>query len=380
MPKKIKYIAFYEDVATDKQNRYAVPAAVNKISYISSSLVRNNYEVTIVTPSWTLNNSGFYRGSTREVAPNIRLKTFHTFGSSIKGIRMFKYVFSLLQLFLYLFFHTVKDEPIIMYHAMILSFPIRLVKYLKKFTLILEVEEIYQDASDFKENKKASEYKIFHKADKYIFSTELLHEKINQKDKPYTIAYGVYQYEEAITEKEADNSIHVVYAGTFSTIKGGGLAAVACAAYLPDNYHMHIVGFGSMEETLAIKEKIEKVKKDSNSKITFHGTLFGKEYITLLQKCHIGLSTQNSTKVFCETSFPSKILSYLSNGLWVVSGRIKVVEQSKLTNIYFYNKQSPSSIAEAILSVNLSVPNNCRELMKALDTNFTKELSLLLKK
>ncbi|MDF2802833.1 MAG: uncharacterized protein K0S61_2736 [Anaerocolumna sp.] len=380
MSKKIKYIAFYEEAATNKQNRYAVLAAVNKINYINNTLVRNDYEVTIISPTWTLNNSGFYKGGTRSVAPNIKLKTFHTFGSSIKVFRMFKYLFSLLQLFFYLIVHTVKDEPIIVYHSVILSFPVRLAKCIKRFSIILEVEEIYQDVMSFSNYMKASEYKIFHKADKYIFSTELLHKKLNDKNKPYAIVYGVYHNEELIAKKEKDGYIHVVYAGTFSPKKGGGLAAVGCAAYLPKEYHVHIIGFGSEEETMSIKEKIKEIGDKSQAKITFDGTLSGKDYITFLQKCHIGLSTQNPRAVFCETSFPSKVLSYLSNGLWVVSGRIKVVELTKLSSIYYYDKQTSKSIAKAILSVNLNAPNNCREIMKSLDDNFIKEIALLVKK
>lgn len=380
MSKEIKYIAFYEEAARNKQNRYAVLAAVNKINYINSTLVKNDYEVTIISPSWTLNNSGFYKGGTRAIAPNIMLKTFSTFGSSIKVIRMFKYLFSLLQLFLYLMVHTVKDEPIILYHSVILSFPIRLAKLMKRFSLILEVEEIYQDVTPFSRYKKSNEYKMFHKADKYIFSTELLHEKLNVRHKPYAVVYGVYHNEDLITEKEKDGYIHVVYAGTFAPKKGGGLAAIGCAAYLPENYHVHILGFGSEEETMAIKRKIQKIGGKAQAKITFDGTLYGREYLEFLQKCHIGLSTQNPEAIFCETSFPSKVLSYLSNGLWVVSGRIKVVELTKLSNIYFYEEQTPKAIAKAILAVDLNAPNHCRALIKSLDENFVKEIANLIKR
>lgn len=379
MSNKIKYIAFYEEAATDKQNRYAVLAAVDKVNYISNTLVKNNYEVTIVSPSWTLNNSGFYEGGNRVLTPYINLKTFHSFGSGIKIFRMFKYLYTLLQLFLYLIFNTVKDEPVIVYHSVILSLPVRAARLIRRFSLILEVEEIYQDVSSFSNYMKRSEYKIIHKADKYIFSTELLNEKINESKKPFVIIYGVYNNEDLISEKEADGYIHVVYAGNFSPKKGGGLAAVDCAAYLSKNYHVHIIGFGTEDETMAIKTRIRAVEEKQRGKITFDGILYGKKYISFLQKCHIGLSTQNSSAAFCDTSFPSKILSYMSNGLYVVSGRIKVVERTRMSScIYYYDQQNPRSIAKAILSVNIDGPNKSREIMKSLDLEFETNLAKLL--
>lgn len=381
MPKEIKFIAFYEDAATDKQNRSAVLAAVHKINYINSVLVRNHYKVSIISPSWTLNNNGFYRGQNRRLASNINLKTFHTFGSDIKVIRIFKYLFTLIQLFLYLLFHTSKDEPVMVYHSVILSLPIRAAKFIRKFILILDVEELYQDLVTFSNYNKKSEYKIINKAEKYMFATELLHEKLNLKMKPYTIINGIYCNQKIIAKKEKDGYIHVVYAGNFDPRKGGGLAAVDSAAYLPAGYHVHILGFGTEQETMTIKEEVNKVEKITKAKITFDGSFFGEEYISFIQKCHIGLSTQNPLATFANSSFPSKILSYMSNGLQVISGRAKVVERTKLSKyITFYDPQTPEEIAKAILSVNLDTTINSRELINQLDKEFEKNLLNLLKK
>lgn len=378
--KEIKYIAFYEDTVTDKQNRYAVLAAVNKINYINSKIVENGYTVNIISPSWTLNNSGFYRGGNRALFPNINLRTFHTFSSDIKALRMFKYLFSLIQLFLYLIKNTYKGEPVIVYHSVILSLPVRLAKAIRKFTLILEVEEIYQDVASYSNYGKKSEYKVIHKADKYIFSTEMLHEKLNIRKKPFIVIYGAYYNKKIRSAKEIDGYIHVVYAGTFQPKKGGDIA-IRCAAYLPENYHVHIIGFGSAKETKAIKDMINIVSKSSLAGITFEGTLYGEDYISFLQTCHIGLSPQDPSEAFCDTSFPSKILSYMSNGLRVVSGRVKAVEKSKLGDcIYFYNQQTPGAIADRIKSVNLSDSCHIGARIELLDKEFSHNLIRLIQK
>ena len=50
--------------------------------------------------------------------------------------------------------------------------------------------------------------------------------------------------------------------------------------------------------------------------------------LKFIQKCQIGLCTQNIDAAFNTTSFPSKILSYMSNGLEVVGVNIAAIKNS----------------------------------------------------
>ena len=68
-----------------------------------------------------------------------------------------------------------------------------------------------------------------------------------------------------------------------------------------------------------------------------------------IQKCDIGLSSQNPDGQYNTTSFPSKVLMYLSNGLSVVSIDIPVLRDSKVTKCIFYAKSKEGKdIAEAL--------------------------------
>lgn len=377
MFKKIKYIAFYSDI-NGKKNRLEALSSVNKINYISKALNKNNYQVEIISPSWTNNTKGFYKAHYKKIQEGINIRYFATFGAKSKIGMLIKYSFSLIQLFIYLLIHTKKNEPLIVYHSIILYLPIKIAKFFKGFKLILEVEEIYQDVQSLPKYFKIMEYSFFKLADKYIFSTELLNNKLNIEDKPYTIIYGTYQVEKEQKLKFDDDKIHVVYAGTFDPRKGGAIAAAA-AEYLPDNYHVHIIGFGSNEDTKLLLDKIEQVSKKSHAKVTYDGLLKGKDYIEFLQKCHIGLSTQIPNSTFNETSFPSKILSYMANGLRVVTVRIKAIEISSIgKNVYYYNQQSPKSIAEAIMSIDMNEEYNSRGLIRKLDKDFIHNIKVLL--
>ena len=98
-----------------------------------------------------------------------------------------------------------------------------------------------------------------------------------------------------------------------------------------------------------------------------------------MQKCHVGLSTQNPDAEYNDTSFPSKILSYMANGLRVVSIRIRTVETSSIADkVYFYDRQSPKDIADTIMNINFNDLYDSRQIIRTLDEKFDKEIGSLL--
>ena len=102
--------------------------------------------------------------------------------------------------------------------------------------------------------------------------------------------------------------------------------------------------------------------------------------ISFLQKCDIGLSLQNPEASFNMTSFPSKILSYLSNGLRVVSIRIPAIEQSSVGDLlYFYDIQTPEAIANRIKSIEMNCPYDSRKRIKSLREQLKVDLERLVR-
>lgn len=379
MKKHIKYIAFYANSKIKNENRVSALSAINKIDYICNVLVKKGYEVEIISPSWTNNYKGFYRSNYINISNGVNLKLFASFGANNKLKRIMKYIFTLIQLIIYLFQTTKRNDTIIVYHSTMVTIPIRIVKFLKNLKVVLEVEEIYQDIQDLSKFMKASELNAFSSADAFFFSTELLSNKIKIYDKPFVTINGTYKVEKCRNKLYEDDKIHVVYAGTFDPKKGGADIAVASSEFLNSKYHLHIIGFGTPEQVLNIKKQIMSLRNKTRATITYDGLLTGEDYITFIQKCHIGLSTQIPDAEYNESSFPSKILSYISNGLRVVSVRIKVVETSEIGNIvYYYNQQNPKDIADTISKINFSTVYNSRDIMKALDENFSERLIELL--
>lgn len=374
----MKYIAYYDIKKYASENRKYVLAAVNKMQYICNALHSVGENVDIISVSGTKNKK-FCRGRVDKLDFG-SLKCFPSFPNLNALFRRIDSIFIRICLFGYLLKNAKKNENVIVYHGVDYGNAIAWAKKIKGFKLILEVEEIYQDVNSLGKRKNKREYRDFEIADKYIFPTELLNKKLNYKNKPYCIIHGTYQVEPDRGESFNDGKIHVVYAGTFDSRKGGGAAAAAAAEWLPENYHVHILGFGSEKDKAAIIKIIEDVNKTSKAEVTFGGTLSGEEYIRFIQKCHIGLSTQNPNAAFNSTSYPSKILSYMSNGLRVVSINIPAIKDSAVGNdLYYYENQTPEEIAKAIMSVDLNDNYDGRKIIEKLDEKFKRDIERLIK-
>ena len=206
---------------------------------------------------------------------------------------------------------------------------------------------------------------------------------INKENKPYAVLYGTYTVSE--TDVTQDNSsacsqkTHCVYAGTLDPRKGGAETALNTALYLPENYHVHILGFGSEKEIQYIKDRVSKVSSNCKCSVSYDGCLSGDEYKDFISSCQIGLSTQDPDASFNATSFPSKILAYIANGLRVVTVRIPAIEKSAVAeNVFFYEENTPESVAAAIKSIDLTKAYDGKDTIRTLDKKFLANLQMLL--
>lgn len=372
--KKIYYIAYYDELENEKC-RNVSPAAVNKIDYISQTLVDLGYVVQIVSPAIP-NEKSKYISENREIKNNIFLHLFKSKYSKNKLTRIFLRLLHRIR-FIHYIRKIPKNSTILLYHSLSLM---RVASYLnkrKKYNFIFEVEEIYGDVIK-KAKVSAKEIKLISKSSKYIFPTEVLDEKLNIQQKINAIIYGIYHYNDNITHKFDDGRIHCVYSGTLSKDKGGAIAAAA-GLYLDEKYCIHILGFGSANDKTEFIRSVAEINEKTKCEIIYEGTLFGSAFDNFLQKCHIGLSTQTSEQLFSNTSFPSKILTYMSNDLHVVSGKIEPVMKSYIgKHITFYEGNASINVAEAIKSIDIFTKVDNKKIINDLDEMFKNQLIKLI--
>lgn len=375
---KITYLGYYDIAGSDNQNRNITPAATNKMTYICSAMNQSDHDIEIISASGSLNRS-YYPGCIKIVLPRTVLRLFPTCGHGGSLRRVISRWWTFLNMFTYLFLHVKRGQNVIIYHSLGYMEWVKLLKKLKKFYLILEVEEIYGDVTGSSKTVH-QEKAFFNIADAYIFPTQLLDQNINTKNKPSVIIYGTYQVESPRKECFNDNKIHVVYAGTLDPRKGGAIATATASAFLTDKFHIHILGFGSQHDIHEMKELVKNYSIPGHATLTYDGVLFGEDYIKFIQKCHIGMSTQNPDATFNASSFPSKVLSYLANGLHVVSIRIPAIEYSAVGDMLdYYDIQTPEAIAQAIINVDVTTAYNSRNRIEELSKQFVQSLDKLLK-
>lgn len=378
MQKEIKYIGFYNLPITECK-RAATLAATNKMDYISEILIQEGFTIHIVSPSWiddSSSNLNFIRQSTIKVNDRKKITFCPSFITNAKWSRNIKIIFTLCWLFFWLILHLERNEKILMYHATWLSIPVRWAKFIRGFKLILEVEEVYGDVSVIHSYFHTLENKLFSASDAFLFSTELLSKRINS-NKPYVIIYGIYINYEKLELPHNDGKTHLLYAGIIDSHKAGAFNAIECTQYLPGNFILHIIGFGEIPKLL---RRIEELNQTNACKIIFDGTKSGEEFVRYSQSCHLGLSTQKMDGKYLNSSFPSKILTYLSLGLRVVSCYVECVANSRIKSLVtYYNIDTPEAIADAILSIDFNSQFDSRNLIKQLNDNFAIEIKNLIK-
>ena len=375
MANKIYYLIHFDN----KTNRNVTPSAITKGKYVASALASCSSEVEIVSLAYPTKDSQdevYY-----QVSENVICHLFKGKYSNNRIIRYLNHKLYDKKIRKYLKQKVKKDDIVVVYHSLA---NMKLVKYIKKNItdkIVYEVEEIYGDVIN-DEKAKTKELKAFKNASSYIFSNDYLNSIINTKQLPYVTCYGTYEIPTLYKEAFNDNLIHCLYAGTLDCQKQGAAIAINTARYLPNNYIIHILGFGTSQDLSYTKNLIDEINKQYGvTKVIYEGVKLNEEYLKFIQKCQTGLSTQNMDASFNDTSFPSKILSYMSNGLEVVSANIGVVKNSKISQyIHFYEVQDEKEIANVILNINLNAKSNNVDVVKELDKEFKEDLKAMLVK
>ena len=372
------YLTYYQPKSITDLKLKISPAGQQKSAYLIEKLDNIGKEYTVICLAESDTKDGSHRTIEFNMSKHGKFVLWKEFAKPNKVAGKLHYYYRRQQLKQFLSGLNPSDT-VIAYHSLQTADIFYTYKRKKGFKFVLELEEIYQDVVNCGAQKAAWERKVITAADGYILATEALSKEI-PAGRPYIVVNGTYHSE---PEREGcfnDGKVHCVYAGTFDPTKGGA-AAAAAAEFLPENYHVHILGFGTKEQKKQLQESIASVQKKTKCTLTYDGLKSGEEYIQFLQKCHIGLCTQIPDAKYTETSFPSKVLVYLANGLRVLSVRIPAVENSAVGGIlYYYDKQLPQEIANAIMSIPMEDDYNSRQLLNQLDEDCERNLKRLMEK
>jgi len=245
-----------------------------------------------------------------------------------------------------LLLNTDRSEVVVLYHSFLWIFLVPLLR-LFGFKVVLQVNEIFYNAgTHVKFVHKFLELMMFRLANAYIVSCKatvpfirasgsrspILSEIPGPLPQPFLNNPG------SLGEK-----IRLVYAGVVDTVKNNGaFMALELATKLNDSrFEIDIFGFGDSHSVALLSEKIKIIETESRTKVTFKGSLTPSELTKQLTSYDVGLAIQDFDASFGASSFPSKILHYLSSGLTVIAtGTPAVVSWDSKDMIFVYFKKN----------------------------------------
>lgn len=373
----IKYLGFYAGNNLLGE-RVFTPSVTNKMNYIVEALNQAGFSSWIISPVNVLSKKfKFDKGFTTVLNNNCKATYFDSIYGDNVIFKFFGKIIIMFQLILFLLRNVKSGEKILVYHHPLFFVPLFLCKKIKNITIILEVEEIYQNIWPINFLERISENLLLKLSDQYIVVSETLASKFPEKSK--IIMHGNYiQYSCLSNKSVKHNSVNILYAGSIDKIRNAAFYAAECSELLPDNYVMNICGYGNDSDIKDILNLIDSInKKVGIEKCVFHGLLLGDDYKKLLQNCDIALNIQKNYDGI-QYSLPSKIIAYLSANLKVITSRLESLHNSPFSSYFeFIDDYSPEGIADVIKKIDLSRNTSARELMEELHLNVCKKLNIL---
>lgn len=182
---------------------------------------------------------------------------------------------------------------------------------------------------------------------------------------------------------EPGASVRFLFSGSLDQTRGGDLLYDAVKLLPEEGWRLDVTGaIGGFAEKLSQLGNEDRFR----GKVSFHGSLPGVEYLMLVRECHVGLNCQKSSDPISEVTFPSKVFSYLSQGLHVISTRASHVEAVCGQGCLYLDAETPEALAAMMIRV---IHNPSLELSK-IDTqevskyysieSIVERLALLLQK
>lgn len=356
------------------------PAGQNKAQYVADKLAEAVPGLEIVSLSERSARWGLFPAQRMPWGKGANFRSFWGFGKPCRVARRLHRWLRQAQLARFLA-GLGPEDTVVAYHFLLTAGILLRAKDARGFRLVLELEEIYQDVAPCTRRQRKEENAIALAAEGYLLAAHTLAERI-PVGRPCVVVNGNYTLPEeaAPAPADPDGRVHCLYSGSFEIAKQGARIAIEAAEFLPENYCVHICGFGSPEQVEAVRQKIAQVQPRTRCEIRYEGFLTDEQYQALLARCRIGLSTLVPDEKFSELCFPSKILVYLSHGLHVVSGDIRAVRESSVGDLLtYYQHQTPQEVAAAILQAGRCAADP-RQRLRDLDEKAGREIRQLMEK
>lgn len=367
---KIHYIGWYFE--QNEIEYYGTVPGKLKMEYVVKSIKELGYPLNVF--SLADKKSKFAYLPKVNVYNNQKIHYTMGCNSSNKVGRIINDLMKRIQFCIYIIFYCSRNDLIILYHSVPYTKLMRTLKVFFKRKVVCEVEELYGYSAIEDKPWVEDEIRNILCMDDYIVVNEGIPKNIGIMNRNYVVSYGVSENKKRTVHRYDDGKIHVVYAGTIEKRKLGAFMAIETSKYLPENYVMHIIGFGSSEVINEANKKIKLINEQlKRIAVQYDGYISGKELDDYLFRCHIGLSSNVMRPNFANNSFPSKVITYMCHDLSVVLGYAEAFNDSPISKKWtFYKNYEPEEVAEAICNAKIIPEGYYNKIISNLDDDLKK--------
>lgn len=370
---------YWEPAVGDKIDSY--PSVISKIDYITQTVKETGREVNIVSVAPA--RKGFFAGCRhrKDAQEN------HTYLPSVmfeQGIlRKLSFLVNQILILCCLLKTVKKEDTLLVYHSLYNRVWLKLFKRLSRCDIVLQIEDVFSELTPENKRFQEEEWKLLRSMGKCICVNDLVYEKLDTV-RQKIVSYGSYLLPPEY-DVEPHDTVRLVYAGVIEQERKAAFLAIEAMCCLPEQYELSVLGFGKDEDLAAMTVLIENVNRRlGRQAVAYHGRLSGESYWRFLQSCDLALSTHAYTEESLPSAnhtFPSKVLTYLANGLCVVAQKLDVLQRSSISEFFsFYDTPVPEEIAKAICTVVKISSSNPRKRIEDLNEDFVKKMGELLKR
>ncbi len=316
-------------------------AGGNRALYIAKSVGKKIEIISFGQPR----NKGYFKRISKKITDKISIVYL-----SALNIYFLKYIYSILELFFYLLPKIKYGDKVIVYNcdfSKVVS--LVLVRIIKNFDIILEIEEFYSTKSKILQKiYKYLEIIIIKKADCFIVSNRNTLNRIKSVKKTKTkikflISFG-YSDDKIIKILPSENTPRsfILYSGR-DDFHGGFDILLESLKYI--DIKLNLILTGKNFEGVNFEKYETKFVNIENK-----GFLKKKDFESLLKKASLCISPLRSKCDFARFSFPSKIIQYLRYGNIVVSSEIEAINQLGILRkyVFTYPKDDPMLLSTII--------------------------------
>ena len=369
--RKFYYICSYDDYL-NQRNLSTQPSGVTKINYIRFALKEAGIKFDLLSiAECKTDRRCFNLPSKKKIDDYEEDSYILSIGRSNLLLKVLSRMLLYFQLICFLLFKVHRDDIILVYHVLHVERLIYIIRHIVKRNVYFEIEEIYHAVYQDSPSKILKEISLLQHANGYILVNDIMRHKCKLDGKAI-VCYGAYVVSKEICTQRLNSEIHVVYAGLIAEKGTDVYLAIDSARYLPSNYHVHILGYGTEQNITCMLDYMRDQMNAQSCSVTYDGCLYGDEYDKFLANCQIGLCTRVLDDNLSDYTFPSKVLVYLGHNIVPVCSPLNCITESKIKDeVCFCENVSAQAVAQAILSVKMDQMHQSNVIQK-LHNEFVK--------